>query len=109
MKERLLLDRVDIMRNHLVIHEAVKGAVHVFPYGTDASFPGRDEASVAAEAALHLVPFLRLLEHCLLHKSIPCMKPDEQDSRFFPSISLYHRGNDSADALYRVDFSVLRL
>lgn len=82
MKERLLLDRVNILRDYLVIHEAVKGAVPVFPYGTDATFPGRDEAAMAAQVALHLVPFSGLLEHCLFHRSIPCMKPDQQDSRF---------------------------
>src|SRR3990172_221811 len=70
MEERLLLYGVDVLRNELVVDEAVEHAALVLAHGADAAPSIGNKTAVATQAALHLLFFLRLLEQRLLHKVV---------------------------------------
>ena len=68
MKQRFFFDRINVLRNHLIIDKAVENAIDIFTNGADSAPAQRNNTAMAAQAALHGVFFYRLLKHCPFHK-----------------------------------------
>ena len=83
MKERLLLDGVDMARHQPAVHQAVQSPLPVFPYPAQAAAAGRNVAVVAAQVADHRPVLHPLVEHCLVHASSSPVAAgrDQADSR----------------------------
>ena len=70
MKERLLFDRINIHRDYLAIDEAVKNAVPILAYSTDASLSLFNNAVVIAQEAPNFLLIELFIEHRFFHNSI---------------------------------------
>ena len=67
MKERLLFDRINIHRDYLAIDEAVKNAVPILAYSTDASLSLFNNAVVIAQKAPDFLLSELFIEHRFFH------------------------------------------
>jgi len=62
-----LLDRVDVFRQNLLIHQCVQRAAAVFPHVADPAAAVVDQAPVGAEMAFHLVAVAFFIESGFVH------------------------------------------
>jgi len=67
MEKRFFLDRIDVSCDHLIVHEAIQDAVTVLANAANAALSWRDDATMAAQATLHMLMLPWFLKQCLLH------------------------------------------
>jgi len=71
MKERFFFYGIDVAGDHFVIDEAIEDSLLVFAHAADSAFLRRYKTAMAAQPALNLLSFPRLLEHCQFHGQPP--------------------------------------
>ena len=64
VKEGFFFYGIDVSCYHLIINEAIEDSLPVFAHAADSTLSCRYKTAVAAQPALNLLSFPRLLEHC---------------------------------------------
>ena len=98
MKERLLFDRVHVLRDRPLVHERHQNAIAIFPHATRSQFARRDDATMAAQVAAYAqvliaqpLPKNRFVDHVPSILSVPSGRFYIGRVRFAkPSAFVYH-------------------